>query len=703
MARLPTEFIDGYSNNISPGQDVHPGLLSKSHISTLLLKKLRAIGRLRKCILVALLLIGIEPNPGPGVGRLASVRCGFLNVQSAVHKSAVIHDTIQDFNLDVLSLNETWIVHDDPDAIKLDPAPEGFSILHVHRKNATKSNRGGGLAIIYRNHIRMKARSDVFDTVPTTFEFQLVDMLVGKNKSVLCNIYRPPNTSISRFLEELSDFLEVLIVHAGNKLILCGDFNCPGSGCCINDSLASLIECFDLDQHVHEPTRGVNLLDLIITVCDSEIINGLKVNDAGLISDHNLVTFYIPAPSSKPHTVQYSYRNIKNINIDVFVETIASSDLFTSPATTTDSYAEQLRSTVTGALDAAAPLITKKHSRGNKSNRWLSTEAKASKRERRRLEREWKKHGRESTRIIYRASCRRTQRLIMKSRKEFYKDRITSAENSGQQWGNIKNLLHTNNSHVARRPDEAASFCSTMVNFFRDKIVNLKSSMAAQLSGKVVNPFAWDKVHSGIPLDVLQPVTPDEVGTIIGSMSSKSSPLDFIPTSLLKSCVVVFAPAIANLANLSFSEGRFPGMFKTAQVTPLLKKQGIDIESPSSYRPISNLNSISKILEKLFASRLKSHIKYSTNINIFQSAYKQFNSTETALLKITNDILADFDKKKASILIALDLSAAFDTLDHSTVLQKIELFVRTNRNRIGLDQNLSGGQITVCQDRLGCL
>ena len=241
----------------------------------------------------------------------------------------------------------------------------------------------------------------------------------------------------------------------------------------------------------------------------------------------------------------------------------------------------------------------------------------------------------------------------------------------------FKNLLHTNNSHIARRPDEATSFCTKMANFFRDKVYNLKSSIAAQLSGKLVNPFAWDRMHNGIPLDVLQPVTSDEVGAIINSMSSKSSPLDYIPSSLLKKCVVIFAPAIANLANLSFSEGHFPEMFKLAQVTPLLKKQGLDVDSSASYRPISNLNSISKILEKLFATRLKSHIKHSSNINAFQSAYKQFYSTETALLKIMNDIFANIDNKKASILVALDLSAAFDTLDHSTILQRLNYsFVR---------------------------
>ena len=155
-------------------------------------------------------------------------------------------------------------------------------------------------------------------------------------------------------------------------------------------------------------------------------------------------------------------------------------------------------------------------------------------------------------------------------------------------------------------------------------------------------------------------------------MPSKSSPLDYLPTTLLKSCSDVFAPIVCTLANLSFSEGRFPTSFKLAQILPLLKKPGTDTDVPANYRPISNLNSLSKILEKLFSSRLKNHVKLSPNLNPFQSAYRQYHSTETALLKILNDVYTSVDGKKITILVSLDLSAAFDTLEHSTLLQRLE-------------------------------
>ena len=144
-----------------------------------------------------------------------------------------------------------------------------------------------------------------------------------------------------------------------------------------------------------------------------------------------------------------------------------------------------------------------------------------------------------------------------------------------------------------------------------------------------------------------------------------------IPTSLLKKCVDVFAPVIANLANISFTEGMFPTRYKKAQVTPLLKKDGMDPESVSSYRPISNLNTISKILEKLFMACHKPHISRSNNFHIFQSAYRRYHSTETALLKILDDVYFSIEAKQTTCLAALDLSAVFDTIDHETLIRRL--------------------------------
>ena len=93
-----------------------------------------------------------------------------------------------------------------------------------------------------------------------------------------------------------------------------------------------------------------------------------------------------------------------------------------------------------------------------------------------------------------------------------------------------------------------------------------------------------------------------------------------------------------------------------------------------NYRPISNLSFLSKILEKVVANRLHEHIYNHHLSNDLQSAYKRFHSTETALLKIHNYIVANMDNSKVTALTLLDLSAAFDTIDQSIILQRLHRY-----------------------------
>ena len=163
------------------------------------------------------------------------------------------------------------------------------------------------------------------------------------------------------------------------------------------------------------------------------------------------------------------------------------------------------------------------------------------------------------------------------------------------------------------------------------------------------------------------PPSEDEVAKLIGSMSANSSPRDFVPTSLLKACRYTFAHVITRLANLSFEHATFPVKFKTASVTPLLKKHGVDTD-PASYRPISNLNTVSKILERLVLNRVIPHVLSSSSFDAMQSAYRRHHSAETVLLKITKDIYSEFDAHQSTILVALDQSAAFDCIDQKIMI-----------------------------------
>ena len=110
--------------------------------------------------------------------------------------------------------------------------------------------------------------------------------------------------------------------------------------------------------------------------------------------------------------------------------------------------------------------------------------------------------------------------------------------------------------------------------------------------------------------------------------------------------------------------GVFPTGFKVARVIPLIKRIGLDMNDTASFRPISNLPFLSKVFECLVLKRLNCHLHFNSLLPVYQSAYPSGCSTETALLRVVNDIIGSIDAKKVVLLALLDMSAAFDTVDH---------------------------------------
>ncbi len=115
-----------------------------------------------------------------------------------------------------------------------------------------------------------------------------------------------------------------------------------------------------------------------------------------------------------------------------------------------------------------------------------------------------------------------------------------------------------------------------------------------------------------------------------------------------------------------------PDCLKHAVVYPLLKKQNLDSSVLTNFRPISNLPFISKILEKIVFSQLQSFLADNVMFETFQSGFRKCHSTETALLKVLNDILISCDSGDFSVLVLLDLTAAFDTVDHAILIDRLE-------------------------------
>ena len=129
-----------------------------------------------------------------------------------------------------------------------------------------------------------------------------------------------------------------------------------------------------------------------------------------------------------------------------------------------------------------------------------------------------------------------------------------------------------------------------------------------------------------------------------------------------------FCPLITKTVNSSLSSGHVPSTLKLAAITPILKKPGLDPDSPNNYRPISNLPFLSKVLKKVVATQIKSHLDTNHLYEPFQSGFRSKRSTKTAVLKVTNDLLLSSDSGFISILILFDLSAAFDTVNRTILI-----------------------------------
>ena len=220
--------------------------------------------------------------------------------------------------------------------------------------------------------------------------------------------------------------------------------------------------------------------------------------------------------------------------------------------------------------------------------------------------------------------------------------------NSKAFWKTANSILHRSPPLPPRTPAEYDLFVENFCTFFKAKIELIHSSLPIPNLSR--QPSLTDSDQSN--LSFFSPPSVDEIIKLINSLPNKSSPLDIIPVFLLKQFSGIFASIICKLSALSFSQGIFPTSFKTAQITPLLKKYNLDPMQPSNYRPISNLSTISKILERVVLKRLSSHVSVLRNFNLFQSAYRSHHSTETALLYITDSLRNICATGSAAVLVS---------------------------------------------------
>ena len=254
------------------------------------------------------------------------------------------------------------------------------------------------------------------------------------------------------------------------------------------------------------------------------------------------------------------------------------------------------------------------------------------------------------------------------SRRAYYKQYID--ENSSDQGRLFRASKHLLNFHVDRALPphmDARMLANEMGEYFVHKITAIRSELDADASGvtSLATPASTCSKFSEF-----SPLSGESVRRIAASCA-KSCALDPLPSSIL-SCLDELLPVFRKIVNLSLESGVFAEDWKNALVHPLLKKAGLKPIN-KNFRLVSNLQVTSKITEKSMAIQLQDHMTANNLFPALQSAYRQNHSTETALLKVKNDVLLNMDKGHVTLLVMLDLSAAFDTVDHGILLHRLLL------------------------------
>ena len=594
-----------------------------------------------------------------------------LNPTSVCNKTSVIHDFVVTHCLDLLFITETWLTGTTYDeVIKTEILPPGYNVIHKPR-----SKIGGGTAIIHRSSVQINCYQ--------TGSYESFEVLGAKiqsnNKHVLVFVvYRPPPSqanklTFTKFKTEFTQFLEILIAKK-TPFVIYGDFNFHVDNVKTNyeaRTFVNLLDNFGVKQHVNGPTHtSGHTLDLILTLETDNLIGQTEAYDCAFHGHFPVFSSLLTDwKKHAEHTV--TYRKTANINHEQFrgdVLDICQKYLHdTTDVKDVNFLVRKYNEDLSCVTEKHAPL-RQRVIRSRNETPWYNTEIRSAKQQRRRLERLWRKTKLEVHRQMYKAQCNTVTKLIEQAKRDYYATLIQENENNSKTLFRIVNSL-LGKSKQTTYPSSSGS-CSAAERlgaFFEEKIERISVNFSrSQVTGTVELNEAETSSAIWTAFDA---VTSDEVKKIVKESPKKSCSLDPIPTGLLGSCIDTVIPIITNIVNASLQSGIFPEEGKSALITPILKKPSLDAEVLGNYRPVSNLSFLSKVMEKVVAKRLRVYLEQHGYNENYQSAYREFHSTETALIKIKEDIVSAMGNRQAVLLVLLDLSAAFDTINHAKLLQ----------------------------------
>ena len=428
-------------------------------------------------------------------------------------------------------------------------------------------------------------------------------------------------------------------------------------------------------------------------------LSGVLIFD---LSDH-LPTFCILQTAGKPNKKETSNRlihDMKNFNIETYAEDAYNRLQCLSLLSDPDTDLNNLMKIIQEVTSIHAPLRrpSRKEMKA-KSKPWLTKGLlKSVKTKNKMFQLCYKQHDVDLI-MKYKKYRNKLTKLTQIAKRMYYQNQLTSHKNDlSQRWKIISEIICNRKRYQemitsiidsdGKEVSDQSIISKTLNEFF----VNIGPNMDAKIPPSrnifnipsVVNSFAYE------------PISNDEVYLQLSQLNPrKANGPENLPNKFWNLLAPIISPFLANIFNECFEVGKFPATLKQAKVIPIHK--GGPKNVATNYRPISLLSPISKVFEKLIYCRLENFLTKHNIISTQQYGFREGHSTEMVIVDLTNKLKLHIDEGYLTCCIFLDLSKAFDTVNHKILLKKLEAYgIRGNMQDLLSSYPSNRQQYTEC-------
>ena len=577
-----------------------------------------------------------------------------------------------------MAFSETWLKKDNVNTIHFD----GFDHIPQIRppdRDFDLKERGGGLSFFIKEGLNYKAREDLSIMLPH-IETLFIELNLNDKKYMIGVIYRVPNTNIRDFINSLNSVIEP--IGREYELILVGDFNiCMMQDNIYTHTFRNSLQTHNLFPTILEPTRvatvnrnGTNIVTE--TLIDNIFLNTNRNFKSGLfhtsITDHYPIFVSISQSISIPNNpVVIKYRNIDSISLRKFKFALNNSFINSIYEVNEAKVAFNLFLKIFSELyDKYFPVKTKTISYKSSIKPWVSAVLAKRIKIKDNLGRLANK-GRINIKV-YKDFRNVLTRQLRDAKAGFYNNEFDQCKgNIKKTWDiinkTIKKKSYSNNINIINNGQVVSS--SNVSNKFSTFFATIADKLVSQIPVTNISSthYLKDRVSNSF---FMHSINPKEIEDAITELKDNGCGLYKFATTVLGESKSIINKPLAYIFDLCITQGYFPEELKLGCITPVYKKD--DKTDINNYRPVCSLSPLSKVFEKIVHKKMISFLDKFKVLSDSQFGFRKNMSTETALLKFTDSIYEGLNNKENVGAIYMDLSKAFDVMNHKILEQKLE-------------------------------